>query len=157
MCTIVCALCRAKLLFYENDPQLPIYDTPTCGCPVNDVIDILLNIDIQTENVCTVQPLGVTQNCLFIVDIDSVEFDDIRSDDLGSWKATGTKKVSFKVLKSGAIKVYKTRSSNNASYLLTRRYFIHSAYNKYHRMIADVKGMIYYKICACTTLTNYHP
>ena len=31
----------------------------------------------------------------FLIDIDTVAFDDIKADDLGSWKATDNKKVFF--------------------------------------------------------------
>ena len=38
------------------------------------------------ERVCTVQPLEVSQNALFIVDVNVVNFEDLKVDDLGSWK-----------------------------------------------------------------------
>ena len=50
------------------------------------------------------QPLGVSQNALFVVDIDVVNFDDLKADDIGLWKGTGTKKMHFRVLSSGTIK-----------------------------------------------------
>ena len=50
------------------------------------------------------QPLGVSQNALFVVDIDVVNFDSLKADDMGSWKGTGTKKMHFRVLSSGTIK-----------------------------------------------------
>lgn len=95
------------------------------------------------ENVCTVQPLGVSQNALFIVDIDMVSFEDLKADDLGSWKGTGTKKMYFRVLSSGAIKYSETKPviSSSTHYLqLTRRYYVHKGYAEYHRMIADVQS-----------------
>ena len=50
------------------------------------------------------QPLGVSQNALFVVDIDVVNFDGLKADDMGSRKGTGIKKMHFRVLSSGAIK-----------------------------------------------------
>ena len=37
------------------------------------------------EHVCMVQPLGVSQNALLIVDIDVVNFKDLKADDMGSF------------------------------------------------------------------------
>jgi len=55
------------------------------------------------DHVCTVQPLGVSQNAVFLIDIDIINFEDLKVDDLGLWKGTGTKKTYFRVLPSGAI------------------------------------------------------
>ena len=95
------------------------------------------------EHVCTVQPLGVSQNALFIVDVDVVNFADLKADDLGSWKGTGTKRMYFRVSMSGTIRYSenKPNASLSSQYLqLTRRYYIHKAYAEYHRMIADVQS-----------------
>ena len=43
----------------------------------------------------------------------SVEFDDIKADDLGSWRATGTKKQYFKVMPSGAIKYLQAKPTDS--------------------------------------------
>ena len=88
--------------YYKEDPQLPIYAAPTSGIPLHELIDILMKPDIPAERVCTVQLLGVTQNAAFVVSIDSVDFGDLKADDLGSWKGTGTKRMYFRVLPSGA-------------------------------------------------------
>ena len=37
------------------------------------------------------QCLGVSQNAVFVVDIDVINFGDLKADDLGLWKGTGTK------------------------------------------------------------------
>ena len=34
----------------------------------------------------------MTENSCFVVDIDSIDFADLKADDLGSWSTTGTKK-----------------------------------------------------------------
>ena len=40
---------------------------------------------------------GDHAKCSILIDVDIVEFDDIKADDLGSWKATGNKKTFFRV------------------------------------------------------------
>ena len=83
------------------------------------------------------------ENAAFLIDIDIVEFDDIRADDLGSWKATGNKKSFFRVMSSGAVKYLATKPVGSVStnyLLLTRRYFVHLTYDRFHRLIADIQG-----------------
>ena len=53
--------------YYKDDPQLPIYATPSCGYPLHELIDILLKPDMPAKHICTVQPLVVTQNAAFVV------------------------------------------------------------------------------------------
>ena len=122
---------------------MPIYASPASGYPLHLLIDILLKPNMPPKHVCTVQPLGVSQNALFIVDVDVVNYEDLKADDLGSWKGTGTKKMFFRDLLSGAIK-YSEKKPNASSYTqylqLTRRYYVHKGYIEYHRMIADVQS-----------------
>jgi len=133
-----------EIEYYKDDTQLPIYGAPTAGYPVHELIDILLKPDLPPEHVCTVQPLSVTQNAAFVVSIDSVEFEDLKADDLGSWKGTGTKRMYFRVLQSGAVRFTLAKPSSSVAaqyFLLTRRYFVHKTYGKFHRLIADIRGM----------------
>lgn len=54
----------------QDDPQFPIYDSPVNGYPMHALIDILLKPDIPEERICTVQPLSVTENAAFVVDVE---------------------------------------------------------------------------------------
>ena len=93
------------------------------------------------EHVCTVQPLRVSQNALFIIDIDVVNFEDLKADDLGSWKGTGTKRMYFRVSLYIRYSENKPNASLSSHYLqLTHHYYIHKGYAEYHRMIADVQS-----------------
>lgn len=83
------------LEFYDSDPDLPLFTKLDSGYPVDRLIDTLLVSKIDTSRVCKVQPLGVTQNALFLIDLDEVHFNDLKADDLGSWKTTGTKRSHF--------------------------------------------------------------
>ena len=98
--------------YYKGDLQLPMYGTPTSGYPLHELIDILLKPDIPPEYICTVQPLTVMQNAAFVVDIDVVEFADLKANDLGSWHGTGTKKVYFRVMQSGAVRFTLTKPAS---------------------------------------------
>ena len=78
--------------FYHGDPEMPIHARPTSGYPVGDLIRILLQSDMADQKVCTVQPLGISENAAFIVDVETVDYQDLKADDRGSWRPTGTKK-----------------------------------------------------------------
>lgn len=84
----------------------------------------------------------MTENASFIVDIDAVSFQDLKADDLGSWNATGTKKSYFRFQPSGTLRVSDKRPATNPSdyYTMTRRYYVHKTYARFHRQIVDIKG-----------------
>ena len=97
-------------------------------------------LNLDECKVCSVCPTGVSENAAFIVDIDQVHFDDIKSDELGSWKATGTKSSFFTAASTG-VKFLKKKPSRHSKYnVLIRRYYVHGTYPLFHRMIADIQG-----------------
>lgn len=64
----------------------------SCGSWLPSSLPDLLASDVQESRVCKVQPLGVTKNAVFQVDIDCVPFEGPKADDLG---ATGTNVHTF--------------------------------------------------------------
>ena len=121
---------------------MPIYSRPMSGYPVGDLVKILLKSDMAGRKVCTVQPLGVNENAAFIIDVECVDHQDLKADDLGLWRSTGTKKSYFRFSPDGTLRVSekRPRSIPSTYYVLTRRYYTHKSYDKYHRLIADIKG-----------------
>ena len=83
--------------------------------------------------VCTVQPLGVSENATFIVDVETVNYEDLKADDLGSWHPTGTKRAYFRFSSDETLRVSEKCPRNMPSeyYVLTRRYYTHKSYNKF--------------------------
>lgn len=69
---------------FQGDQQLPIFSRVTTGYHVGELVNILMKNDLEQVNVCTVQPLGVTENASFLLDNDVVNFQDLKADDLGS-------------------------------------------------------------------------
>ena len=115
-----------------------------CGCPLHTIIQTLLANEVDTRRVCKVQPLGVMRNAVFLIDLDEVHYEDLKADDLGSWKATGTKRTYFRFTQSQAIRYASGKPSGSSTceyFLLTRRYYVHQTCDRYHRLIADIKGM----------------
>lgn len=86
------------------------------------------------------KPLGVCKNTVFIIDVDEVAYSDIKADDLGSWKSTGTKRTYFKFNQENVL-VYAMAGANYKEYfLLNRRYYVHKTYRCFHRIICDIQG-----------------
>jgi hypothetical protein len=125
--------------FYQGDKEMPIYSRITSGYPIGTIVSVLFKSDLSDQEICCVQPLGVTS---FIVDVDVVNFEDLKADDLGTWTTTGTKTCYFRFSSSGELRISYKRGSSNLSdyYTLTRRYYIHSSYDQFHRQIVDIKG-----------------
>ena len=71
------------------------------GYGFDQLIEILMTSSIDKSKICVLRPCGVSENASFVVDLDAVRFTDLKSDDLGSWNATGTKSTFFRVTKSG--------------------------------------------------------
>ena len=133
----------AELEYYDGDKELPIFDKMGSGYPVHLLIKTLLSKDLDLSRVCKVQPLGIVKNTIFLIDIDSVGFGDLKADDLGSWKSTGTKRTYFRYTTSNSL-VYATAGADRSNYfLLIRRYYVHKTYERFHRIICDIQGKFY--------------
>ena len=129
--------------YFDSDPDLPIISKLDHGYPVHLLIQKLLSSDINNAYICKVQPLGVMKNAIFQVDLDVVPFSDLKADDLGSWNATGTKRTYFRFTQGNSIR-YATGvpSTSTSHFCLTRRYYVHKTYDRFHRIISDIKGML---------------
>ena len=62
---------------------MPIYSRTASGYPVGDLVNILLKSDMAGRKVCTVQPLGVSENAAFVVHVETVDLQDLRQMILG--------------------------------------------------------------------------
>ena len=93
-----------SLEHYDNDPELPLLARMDHGYPVHALIQSLLASDVQENHVCKVQPLGVTKNAVFQIDLDCVPFEDLKADDLGSWVATGPRRTYFRLTETNTIR-----------------------------------------------------
>jgi len=90
--------------------------------------------------------MSVSENATFVVDVDMVNFRDLKVDDLGVWLPTGTKKSFFCFSSSGSLKIATADlRSESCYYTLTSRYYVHKTYDKFHRQLVDIKGQLTYK------------
>lgn len=75
--------------YYNGNLLLPIYSMENKILSPVEVINVLFNIgsSVSSELVCSQLPLHVEHNRTFIVDLGSLKCqDDVKCDDVGSWK-----------------------------------------------------------------------
>ena len=130
-----------EVIYFDDDLELPLFSKADHGQPVHTIIETLLSPETDDFKVCKVQPLGVMRNATFIVDIDEVAFEDLKADDLGSWSSTGTKRIYFRFTQRNIVRYASgIPSSSSDSFCLTRRYYVHKTYHRFHRIISDIIG-----------------
>ena len=88
-------LCRVE--YYHGNINLPVYGHPKCGYNCEEIVHILLNPVFKDGLLSTTHPVSV-EHVSFVIDLDSPN--DVRADDLGSWKCTGSRRLTF-MLKFG--------------------------------------------------------
>ena len=126
---------------FNNDPELPVYSQRSAGYSLSELVEILMREKCPDDKVCHIQPLGVNCNCTFIIDFDSVSFEDLRADDTGSWKSTGTRRSYFTLDRRNRPDFLKSAPLQLAgSYHIVRRYFVHRSYSKFRRCIVEIRG-----------------
>ena len=133
---------KDSVLYYANDPELPLYSAVSSGYQASELANILMAKNIDLQRVCHIQPLGVTKTATFIVDLDDVLFSDLKADDLDSWNSNGTKSTYFSMSPNGVVRIASgkpSRSMKSSYYTLTRRYYTHGTY-KLFRRIVDIRG-----------------
>ena len=126
-----------KQSYFREDTNVPIYSTRSTSYSASDLCDILLSDGL---NACRLQPLGVTENASFIIDLDYVQFEDLKANDLGVWKSTGVKRVDFVITSEGETRFQVGRSHGVGHYTLFRRYYVHGTCTTFHRMIVSIEG-----------------
>ena len=132
---------ESLLVHFNDDPELPIYSHTPTGYSLPKLVDILMISEIPDEKIRQVQPMGVNRNCSFIIDLDSICLDDLKADDLGSWKSTGIRRSYFKLNQGEEAEFVKMAPSESADYFeIVRRYFVHSTYSKFRRCIVEIKS-----------------
>ena len=82
-------LVTKELELFNSDPTLPIYSRNTTGYDVMELTKILLKDPPAQKYICTSRPRGVSENATFLIDVDMVCYEDLKTDDMGSWRTKG--------------------------------------------------------------------
>ena len=76
----------------------PVYGHPKHGYNCEEIVHILLDPVFADRLLSTTHPVSVEHNVLFVIDLNSLSNpNDVRADDLGSWKCTGSRCFTFTV------------------------------------------------------------
>lgn len=87
-----------KVECYNDNCQLPIFGHPCKGYDIEHLTHILLDPFVDDELICSTNPIFVHHNVAFLVDLSRLKDpNDVRADDMGSWKCTGSRAVSLNV------------------------------------------------------------
>ena len=116
---------------------MPIYSQEPERFGASDLCNILLSFEYKA---CSTRPLGVTENILFVIDLDFVHFEDLKADDLGCWKSTGVKRKDFRIASNCETRYYEGCSSAKNHYSLIGRYYVHGTCCSFHRLIVSIEG-----------------
>ena len=102
---------------------------------------ILLDPNFDSLYLCTDHPTLVQNNVAFVIDLSKLKCkDDVRADDLGAWKCTGSRILKFNIeIKEGVCHIV-SESSNLVK--IRRQYHVHGTDRDFHRMIACVDTSI---------------
>ena len=135
--------------FYDGNPQLPVFGHPNKGYSSEQIVHILLDQSIDDQLICSTNPVYVHHNVSFIVDLSTLKNpNDVRADDLGSWKCTGSRTTTFHVdIRDGACRIVSDESTSPTAQVVhvRRQYHVHGTDSDLHRLIAFVES----KYCVC--------
>ena len=112
----------------------------------SDLVRILLDEKHRDGRVSRHQPLRVRQSKSFLVDTNNLDDpDDIKADDLGSWRNDGQHSRWVKVNQVNehvrSVKFCSGKPQNDPStFCLHRNYYIHHSSNQFKRKIAYLTG-----------------
>ena len=140
--------------YYHGNINLPVYGHPRHGYNCEEIVHILLDPVFTDELLSTTHPVSVEHNVAFVIDLNSLSNpNDVHADDLGSWKCTGSRRLTFMV-KFGPTTCHIVSSelgSGGRQVQIRRQYHVHRTGSDLHRMIAFVEEFegIYYKNLWC--------
>ena len=90
--------CRDAIEHYHGNCSLPLYEHPLKGYNGQRIAQILCDPTLDKDILCSTHPTSVENNVSFIVDLSKLkDRNDVRADDLGTWKCTGSRVLTFAV------------------------------------------------------------
>ena len=138
----VYALFRESVEYYHDNKCLPVYGHPPKGYSGEEIVKILLNPTFQDELLCSTHPVSVQNNASFVVDLSKLKDpNDVRADDLETWKCTGSRLLQFtvKITDTDCCIINDTSSGAEVVYV-RRQYHVHATDPDLYRMIAFVEN-----------------
>ena len=73
-------------------PNVPVYESPTSGYSVYDVLRIIQE-DIPNRKLCTQKPCGVRSVASFVINLKHVNLKDLAAADNGAWVTSSPRRM----------------------------------------------------------------
>ena len=124
--------------------KIPIFSTSDTSYSVEDAVRIILQ---PNQSICTQQPNGCHISSTFVIDLSTLDEQDIKADDLGVWKNQGVRSTycsikceNEKIQKITVLGNNKPAVMRSFIYRLKRTYWIHTEDNRVSRRIFELEG-----------------
>ena len=119
-----------------------MYGYPSKGYNIERLFHILLDSNFDCDYLCSDHPVLVQNNVCFVVDLSTLKSrDDIRADDLGTWKCTGSRVHSFSAkMSNGQCLIVNDESATHIVHI-RRQYHVHGTDSDLHRMVAFLEDV----------------
>lgn len=121
------------LVLLHGKPELPIYSVNNKFLTTQEAFDVLLDSDLSQDAICTKVPFSVSQNGIFVVDLNKLEsINDVLCDDMGVWTANGSLKRWCSISVHGFVKLLEKGISSqeldtNSFHIWKRYYYLKSS------------------------------
>ena len=90
--------------FYHDNPKLPIYSRTSVRLDTHNIVNAVLDPELKEDKVCSMQPIDVENNAVFIVDLGKLgTLKDLYCDDMGSWQYNGVYRTWLEVDDAGYV------------------------------------------------------
>ena len=135
-----------KTEYLNGNMNLPIFEQTTDHYTAKGIVRLLLDTDLPHSKIATIQPTGVQDNHVFIVDISKLDNpEDVRADDLGSWVCNGKRRLQCAVNDQECVVDIFSKYQPKKQHLFTlvKLYYKHSTAGDYRRTIAEIYGKPY--------------
>lgn len=135
---------------YNGDALTPIFSWKKKAYSHYVLVKILLRKH-ETERLCVSPPVKIAHNVAFLIDNSKLKNqDDIKCDDMGSWKRSGTPKNKYRVKQNEDERVKEITNVSATEYLpgdpelytLRRTYYVNNSSNDVRKVIATLLGKI---------------
>jgi len=128
---------------YHGNKSLPIYECHTKGFSGEKLAAILCDPTLDEELICSTHPVLVENNVSFVVDLMKLKNpNDIRANNLGTWKCTGSRLLTFAVKCSDkGCRVVNESYCGATIVKMRRQHHVHATGRAFHRMMVCIESV----------------
>ena len=129
--------------YYHDNKQLPVYIRQSTRLDTLEMADILLDPNMMEGRICSIPPVNIEHNVIFVVDLSKLKnIRDIFCDDMGSWKYNGIFKTWIQSDDNGLVHCGKKKPSDvGVYYFITKKYFVHKTSQDLKKIVMMIAGL----------------